>query len=130
MSVLIVDDNSIDRTVMRACLERSGCKKVEEAEDGTAGLFKFENAYALRTPSDLVLIDWKMPKKDGVALVKNIRETFSKSETTIVMVTSVSDFVHVREALKAGVNDFVIKPIDVKVFGEKLKTLFPGKKSA
>ena len=114
MKALVVDDSRISRTIATACLrEVRGIEDVEEAEDGyTAASMVARGTY------DVILMDWNMPRMSGLEAIKAIR-TFNK-EVTIIMVTSTADIDHIKEALQAGANSYVIKPFDMKALAKKI----------
>ena len=72
---------------------------------------------------DLLLVDWNMPNLNGLELVKKLREDPSYAKLPIIMVTSESAKYSVIEAVKAGVNDYLIKPVSEKLLMEKLERI-------
>jgi len=85
-----------------------------EAGDGVEAL----NLIAGQMP-DLFLVDWNMPNMDGLTLVKNIRTT--NKQVPIIMVTTEAEKSRVVEAIKAGVNNYVVKPFTADMLGEKIQ---------
>jgi two-component system chemotaxis response regulator CheY len=103
--ILVVDDSSTIRRIVKNILENLGYKDVIEACDGLDALAKLKQEQVA-----LVMTDWNMPEMDGLSLVKAIRSSATLSKIPIVMVTTEAAKAEVVEALKEGVNDYVVKP--------------------
>lgn len=103
MKVMLVDDSKTMRTIQKNVLAQIGYTDVTEACDGQDALSK-----AKAEPPDLILLDWNMPNMDGMAFMKTFRQ--ENKETPIIMVTTEAEKSRVIEAIKAGVNNYVIKP--------------------
>ncbi len=103
MKVLVVDDSAMARRMIINVLKRAGMENVQQANDGQEAL-----SYISTNEYQLILMDWNMPNMTGIEAVEKIRE---KDQTTpIIMVTGLGDEHHVKEAIKKGVNNFIIKP--------------------
>lgn len=122
MRILIVDDSSTMRRIIGNVVQQLGVAKddFDEAEDGVVAwkLFQEKNDY------DVVLTDWNMPNMNGLELVKHIR-TADKT-IPIVMITTEGGKGEVITALKAGVNNYIVKPFSAEVLKEKLDGLVKG----
>jgi two-component system chemotaxis response regulator CheY len=122
MRILIVDDSSTMRRIIGNVVQQLGVAKddFDEAEDGVVAwkLFKDNNNY------DVVLTDWNMPNMNGLELVKTIRGV--NKEIPIVMITTEGGKGEVITALKAGVNNYIVKPFSAEVLKEKLDGLVKG----
>ena len=118
MKVLLVDDSRMMRTIQKQCLSALGQVEFAEAADGVEAL-KVIGA----TPGgfQLILIDWNMPNMDGITLVGRIRETDKK--TPLIMVTTEAEKTRIMEAIKAGVNNYALKPFTPDSLMEKVKTV-------
>jgi two-component system chemotaxis response regulator CheY len=118
MKILLVDDSRTMRNIQKKVLEGL-YPGVEfgEAGDGVEALSAIAGAGAAKF--DLVLVDWNMPNMDGHTLVKHIRE--KDKATPLVMVTTESEKQRVIDAIKAGVNNYVIKPFTPESLGDKVK---------
>ena len=104
------------RNIQKKVLEQLGPCEFSEAGDGLEAL---QQIAANPAGFELILIDWNMPNMDGRTLVGKIRE---KDKTTpLVMVTTEAEKTRVIEAIKAGVNNYVIKPFTPEVFMEKIR---------
>jgi len=122
MRILIVDDSSTMRRIIGNVVQQLGVSKedFDEAEDGVVAwkLFKEKNNY------DVVLTDWNMPNMNGLDLVKHIRTADKK--VPIVMITTEGGKGEVITALKAGVNNYIVKPFSADILKEKLDGLVKG----
>ena len=122
MRILIVDDSSTMRRIIGNVVQQLGVAKddFDEAEDGVVAwkLFQEKNNY------DVVLTDWNMPNMNGLELVKTIRAKDKK--VPIVMITTEGGKGEVITALKAGVNNYIVKPFSAEILKEKLDGLVKG----
>ncbi len=114
MKVLLVDDSKTMRNIQRGILSQLGYSEVQEAVDGVDALAKV-GPFA----PNLILLDWNMPNMDGITFVKQFRGAGNK--TPIIMVTTEAEKSRVVEAIKAGVNNYVVKPFTPNVLGERIQ---------
>ncbi|MEM8757801.1 MAG: response regulator [Planctomycetota bacterium] len=122
MKIMLVDDSKTMRNIQKSVLSQLGYTAIEEACDGQDALSKVF-AFA----PDLMLVDWNMPNMDGLTFVKAVR---SQDKTTpIIMVTTESEKSRVIEAIKAGVNNYVVKPFTPDVLSQRINETV-GKKAA
>ena len=122
MKILIVDDSSTMRRIIGNVVQQLGIAKgdFDEAEDGVVawGLLQ-QNKY------DVILTDWNMPNMNGLELVKKIRgEGSAHRGTPTVMITTEGGKGEVITALKAGVNNYIVKPFNAQTLKEKLDPFF------
>ncbi len=117
MKILIVDDSSTMRRIIMNTLKRLCYDDLIEAEDGSDALKKF-NA---NPDVAVVITDWNMPIMNGLDLVKKIRE--QTQDIPIIMVTTEGGKAEVISALRAGVNNYIIKPFTPQILSDKLKDL-------
>jgi two-component system, chemotaxis family, chemotaxis protein CheY len=117
MNILIVDDSSVMRRIHKGILVEHGVAESDiiEAEDGHAAL-----QLAGTTHIDLFLVDWNMPKLNGVELVRTIRVMPQYKDTPIIMITSEAARYMVVEAIQAGVTNYVVKPVKGNALFEKI----------
>ncbi len=113
MKILLVDDSRTIRNIQKNVLKQLGYTDVDEAEDGVKALERFKE----QVP-DLMLVDWNMPNMDGITLVKKIREI--NKTVPIIMCTTEAEKSRVLEAIKAGVNNYAVKPFTTESLGEKI----------
>jgi two-component system, chemotaxis family, chemotaxis protein CheY len=115
--VLVVDDEPYMRKVVRALLMSIGVRTIYEVGDGPAGL------EIIRTAApDVVILDWEMPGVDGPAFLRMVRspETFPYPNVPIIMLTGHGERSRVIEAVKVGVNEFLLKPVSSKALQDRL----------
>jgi two-component system chemotaxis response regulator CheY len=115
--ILLVDDSKTMRNIQKKILEGLGGEvRFTEAGDGIEAM----NAITANPAGyGLIVIDWNMPNMDGITLVSKIRTTDKK--TPLIMVTTESEKSRVLEAIKAGVNNYAIKPFTPDMLIEKVK---------
>jgi two-component system chemotaxis response regulator CheY len=119
MKALVVDDSRATRMILRRMLTAMGFDEVNEAEHGLDALARLAEPFR----PDLVLVDWNMPEMDGITFVRTLRATPDYERLKVVMVTSESGPRQVYEALKAGADEFAMKPITAEVISDKLALL-------
>ena len=115
--VLVVDDEHYMRKVVRTMLMSIGIRTIYEAPDGPAGL------ELIRTVApDVVILDWQMPGLDGPGFVRMVRSpaTFPYPNVPIIMLTGHGERSRVVEAVKIGVNEFLLKPVSSKALQDRL----------
>jgi len=116
MNILLVDDSKTMRTIQKRVLEGLGGSVFVEAGDG----FEALSAIAASKQSfGLILVDWNMPNMDGLTLVNKIREKDKK--TPVIMCTTEAEKDRVVSALRAGANNYIIKPFTPETLLGKVK---------
>lgn len=123
LKILVVDDLESDRMVLKTNLARLGFNDVQEANDGAMAVQKIQLARQVNQKFDLIFMDWTMPKMSGFQLLQNIRLDHANRNTLIVMTTAESAVKNVTEALKAGANSYVVKPVEESTLKTKLEKL-------
>ncbi len=120
MQILVVDDSRIMRSVLKNILKEKqiGENAILEASDGVEALKILKS-----NKIDLMLLDWNMPRLNGIELVKIVRAEEELKNIPIIMVTSEAARYNVMEAIKAGVTDYIIKPIRGEIVHKKLEEL-------
>ncbi len=108
LKVLIVDDEASMRKVARALLQSIGIRDICEAGDGRSGLEKI----CMRAP-DIVILDWEMPSPNGPEFMRTVRSPgkFPMPDVPIIMLTGYSERSRVVEAVRLGVNEYLLKPV-------------------
>lgn len=114
MKILLVDDSPTIRNIQRNVLAEIGHTDLAEAADGVEALSKI----AADRP-DLMLVGRNMPNMDGITLVRKVRET--DRTLPIIMVTTEAEKSRVLEAVKAGVNNYVVKPFTAETLADRIK---------
>jgi len=113
VKILLVDDSRTIRNIQKNVLKQLDINNVLEAEDGVQALAIFQE----QVP-DLLLVDWNMPNMDGITLVRKIREI--NKTVPMIMCTTEAEKSRVLEAVKAGVNNYIVKPFTVESLREKI----------
>jgi len=116
-NILVVDDSSTMRKIITNVLIELGIlpEFITEAADGEEAFDKVKSGNF-----DLILTDWNMPKMNGLVLVQNIRKWPQSGNTPIVMITTEGCRDEVVDALKSGVNNYIVKPFNAEVLRNKL----------
>ena len=125
MKILLVDDSRTMRNIQKRSLEALGAVEFTEVGGGA------EAIGVLSAPDgkfDFIMIDWNMPHMDGITLVRKIRE--SDKKTPLIMATTEAEKSRVMGALRAGVNNFVIKPFTPEILLEKVRATLDKHKVA
>lgn len=124
MKFLVVDDSPTMRRIVINALKTFGYSEFIEAGDGQEALAKLASE-----PVDFVITDWNMPVMNGLDLTKTIRSTPNLSHLPILMVTTRGLKQDIIEALKAKVNNYVVKPFTPQVLKEKIDAVLNTIKS-
>lgn len=119
MKALVVDDSAVMRKVVIEALSRAGITNVSQAADGREAV-----AAVSKEDFDLILMDWNMPNMNGLEAVKTIRA--NGKQTPVIMVTTEAEKSRVVEALKAGANNYIIKPFNHETVAEKIQATLTG----
>jgi len=117
MKILVIDDSGVMRRIHRNTLTEHNINEddIIEAVDGKEAL-----EIAGKEEIGLFLIDWNMPKVDGLKLVKALRKMEQYEETPLIMITSEAAKYNVMEAIQAGVTNYIVKPIRGDTLWNKL----------
>ncbi len=114
--VLVADDSGVMRKILIRALNACGVTNIAEASDGVEALKLFE-----AETYDLVLTDWNMPNKTGLEVLQSIRG--AGSQTPVIMITTEAEASRVKEAIAAGVTDYLAKPFENDMLRAKLDKL-------
>jgi two-component system, chemotaxis family, chemotaxis protein CheY len=118
IKVLVVDDFPTMRRIVKNLLKQLGYENIDEAEDGAQALTKLKaGGYGL------VITDWNMPVMEGIDLLKNLRADETLKDLPVLMVTAEAEKDKVITAIKAGVDNYVVKPFTAEVLKEKLEKI-------
>jgi len=123
MKILLVDDSRTIRNIQKVTLKTLGYEDVAEASDGIEAL-----KVMAESKPDLLLVDWNMPNMDGISLIRKVRET--DRALPIIMCTTESEKARVLEAVKAGVNNYIVKPFTAQTLAEKINQTMAKNKAA
>lgn len=115
MKILIVDDFSTMRRIIKNILRELGYNNVDEADDGSTALEKLKGA-----KFDFVVTDWNMPNMPGIDLLRAIRADDSLKHLPVLMVTAEAQKENVVTAVQAGVNNYIVKPFTAAALKERI----------
>ena len=116
MRLLLVDDSATMRRIQKTQINNLGISDVIEAGDGSQAMTKLQE----NMPIDVILLDWNMPVMDGFTFLQKVRENPTYKNVKIIMCTSESEKSRVVDALKAGANNYLVKPFTPEALKEKL----------
>jgi two-component system chemotaxis response regulator CheY len=120
MKILVVDDHESMRRIEKQILNDLGYPNVDMADDGSTALPMLQAGNY-----DFVISDWNMPKMEGLELLRAIRADAKLTKTPVLLVTAESKKEKIIEAVKAGVNDYVVKPFNAEIIKAKIARIFP-----
>lgn len=115
MRLLVVDDSSTMRRIIRNNLKSLGFEDIIEAENGEAAMTRLQSEKV-----DIVITDWNMPVMSGLELVTAMRGNPTLKQTPVLMVTTVAEKDEIVKAMQAGVTNYVVKPFDAATLKGKL----------
>ena len=118
-TVLIVDDSRAIRRILGTTIRELGFE-VAEAANGQEALDRLED---MEQPVRFMLVDWNMPKMNGLDFVLKVRENKRFEESSILMVTTETAVDQMVKALDAGANEYVMKPFTKEIIEDKLRLL-------
>lgn len=119
LSILVVDDFSTMRRIVRSLLAELGYTKVIEAEDGLQALSVLRSQ-----PVDFVISDWNMPRMQGIDMLRAVRADQALAHIPVLMVTAEAKREQIVAAVQAGVNGYVVKPFTAVTLKEKMSRIF------
>lgn len=119
MKILVVDDFSTMRRIVRNLLRDLGFTNIEEADDGNTALPMLRNG-----KFDFLVTDWNMPGMSGMELLKAVRADENLKSLPILMVTAEAKRDQIVAAAQAGVNGYVVKPFTAAVLKDKIEKIF------
>lgn len=124
MKVLIVDDMSTMRKIIKNMLTQIGYTNITEADDGATAWPMITGAIDAKVPFEFIVSDWNMPQMSGLDLLKKVRETPGLEKLPFLMITAEAEQGNVVIAVKAGVSNFIVKPFSPQVLKEKVEKIF------
>ncbi|WP_018872518.1 chemotaxis response regulator CheY [Thioalkalivibrio sp. ALJ16] len=119
MKILIVDDFSTMRRIIKNLLRDLGFNNTQEADDGSTALPMLQNG-----DFDFLITDWNMPNMPGIDLLKAVRADANLKTMPVLMVTAEAKRDQIVEAAEAGVNGYVVKPFTAETLKEKIDKIF------
>lgn len=119
MKILIVDDFSTMRRIIKNLLRDLGFNNTEEADDGNTGLPKLQSGNY-----DFLVTDWNMPGMTGIDLLRAVRADDKLKELPVLMVTAEAKKEQIVMAAQEGVNGYIVKPFTAQTLKEKIDKIF------
>ncbi|PCH97360.1 MAG: chemotaxis protein CheY [Gammaproteobacteria bacterium] len=119
MKVLVVDDFSTMRRIVKNLLRDLGFTNIQEADDGSTALPMLQNG-----DFDFVVTDWNMPGMQGIDLLKAIRADSSLAHIPVLLITAEAKKEQIVMAAQAGVNGYIVKPFTAATLKTKLDKIF------
>ncbi len=125
MRILVVDDFSTMRRIIKNILKEIGYSNVDEADDGSTALEKLKGGNF-----DFVVTDWNMPNMPGIDLLKAIRQDPVLKSMPVLMVTAEAAKENVVTAVEAGVSNYIVKPFTAAALKERIDLILEKLKTA
>jgi two-component system chemotaxis response regulator CheY len=119
LKILVVDDFSTMRRIVRNLLKELGYTNVDEAEDGVAALQKLKGGNF-----QFVVTDWNMPNMTGIELLRAIRADAALKPLPVLMITAEAKKENIIEAAQSGASGYIVKPFTAATLEEKLNKIF------
>lgn len=124
IKILIVDDFSTMRRIIKNLLRELGFNNTMEADDGSTALPMLKSG-----AFDFLVTDWNMPNMQGIELLKAVRADERLKALPVLMVTAEAKREQIMEAAQAGVNGYIVKPFTAETLKEKIEKIFERIKS-
>ncbi len=122
VKILVVEDDQASRTIIARFLGQMGYSNLALAENGKAAINQLN-----LSPVDLVISDWRMPDMDGLEFFWTAKNEGLLGKAPFLMVSAENERDKVIEALRAGVSDYMVKPVDSKTLQIKIEKLLNSK---
>lgn len=119
MKILVVDDSSTMRRILKNCLTNLGHTDIVEAGDG----MEAQNVLKSNPDVGLALVDWNMPNMNGYEFLQAVKGADTTKHIPVIMVTTEAEKTNVLMAIKAGAANYVIKPFTPEIIAEKVKAV-------
>jgi two-component system, chemotaxis family, chemotaxis protein CheY len=119
MRILVVDDFSTMRRIIKNILRQLGFNNIVEADDGATAWEALN-----RDKIDFVISDWNMPKMPGIDLLRKVRSSEEFAKMPFLMVTAEAQQENIIEAVQAKVSNYIVKPFTAETLGAKIEKIF------
>ena len=119
MRILVVDDFSTMRKIIKNILRQLGFNNVVESDDGTTAWETLN-----RDNIDFIISDWNMPQMTGIELLRKVRSSEEYAATPFLMVTAEAQQENIIEAVQAKVSNYIVKPFTPETLGQKIDKIF------
>jgi len=120
MRVLVVDDFSTMRRIIKNILRQLGFNNVVEADDGTTAWDVLN-----KDKIEFIISDWNMPQMTGIELLRKVRSSEEFADLPFLMVTAEAQQENIIEAVQAKVSNYIVKPFTADVMKQKIDKIFP-----
>jgi len=120
MRILVVDDFSTMRRIVKNLLKELGFSNFTEAEDGVQAWDAVETAGGF----DFIVSDWNMPNMTGIDFLRKVRADARFKDTPFLLITAEAKRSQIFEAAEAGVNGYIVKPFTAATLNEKIQKIF------
>ncbi|MBE0493863.1 MAG: chemotaxis response regulator CheY [Thiomicrospira sp.] len=119
MKILVVDDFSTMRRIVKNLLKELGFSHFDEADDGSTAWPMVQTG-----KYDFIVSDWNMPQMTGLQLLKNVRADEKLKETPFLLITAEAKRSQILEAAQAGVDGYIVKPFTAATLNAKIEKIF------
>ena len=119
LNIIVVDDFSTMRKIVKDLLTELGFSKFDEADDGSSAWPMIQSGHY-----GLIVSDWNMPKMTGIELLKKVRSHSELKETPFLLITAEAQRSQIIEADEAGVDGYIVKPFTAETLHEKIHNIF------
>lgn len=119
MRILVVDDFSTMRRIIKNILRQLGFTNIVEADDGSTAWDTLN-----KDNIDFVISDWNMPQMSGIELLRKVRGSEEFADMPFLMVTAEAQQENIIEAVQAKVSNYIVKPFTAETLGQKIDKIF------
>lgn len=119
MRILVVDDFSTMRRIIKNILRQLGFNNIIEADDGSSAWETLN-----KDKIDFIISDWNMPKMPGIELLRKVRSSEEFANLPFLMVTAEAQQENIIEAVQAKVSNYIVKPFTAETLGQKIDKIF------
>ncbi|MBF6058360.1 chemotaxis response regulator CheY [Thiomicrorhabdus sp. HH1] len=119
MNILVVDDFSTMRRIVKNLLKELGFNNLDEADDGDTAWPMIQTG-----KYDFIVSDWNMPKMTGIELLKHVRADQNLKDLPFLLITAEAKRSQILEAAQAGVDGYIVKPFTAATLNEKIQKIF------
>jgi two-component system chemotaxis response regulator CheY len=120
MRILVVDDFSTMRRIIKNILRQIGFTNIVEADDGTTAWDTLN-----KDKIDFIISDWNMPQMTGIEFLRKVRASEEFADLPFLMVTAEAQQENILEAVQAKVTNYIVKPFTAEVMKQKIEKIFP-----
>nr|WP_024850789.1 chemotaxis response regulator CheY [Hydrogenovibrio kuenenii] len=119
MNILVVDDFSTMRRIVKNLLKELGFSKFDEADDGATAWPMIQSG-----KYDFIVSDWNMPQMTGIDLLRHVRADAALKDTPFLLITAEAKRSQILEAAEAGVDGYIVKPFTAATLNAKIQKIF------